>query len=284
MKRSLSFILVACMGMGILSGCGSKTAKVVENPKNEPKVEQKAEDNKKEEKVEVAEKPDKIYTMQIAHAQPTDNPRHISLEAFKEIVEEKTNGGISVEVYPAGQLGTEKDMLEQTCSGVIQGFHGGQFDFLPKLLVFTLPFLSENAEEVERLLNSDIAKEICEDSKKDGALILGIGDAGGLRQFSNNVRLIKNPDHLKGLKMRTNGMDTIDKTFKALGASTVSVPYNDLYMGLKTGVADGQENPWVNVSTMKFYEVQKYFTEINYQFHPDPFYVNLDWYNELPAD
>ena len=44
-------------------------------------------------------------------------------------------------------------------------------------------------------------------------------------------------------------------------------------MGLKTGVADGQENPWVNVEGMKFYEVQKYFTEVNYQFHPDPFYV-----------
>jgi len=278
MKKIVSFLLVACMGMNILTGCG---AKEVESSKNEPKVEKKIEDDKKEEK---AEKVDKIYTMQIAHAQPTDNPRHISLEAFKEIVEEKTNGGISVEVYPAGQLGTEKDMLEQTCSGVIQGFRGGQFDFLPKLLVFTLPFLCENAEEVERLLNSDIAKEICEDSKKDGALILGIGDAGGFRQFSNNVRLIKTPEDLKGLKMRTNGMDTIDKTFKALGASTVSVPYNDLYMGLKTGVADGQENPWVNVSTMKFYEVQKYFTEINYQFHPDPFYVNLDWFNELPEE
>jgi C4-dicarboxylate-binding protein DctP len=94
--------------------------------------------------------------------------------------------------------------------------------------------------------------------------------------------MIKKPSDLVGLKMRTNGMDTIDRTFKALGASTVSVPYADLYMGLKTGVADGQENPWVNVAGMKFYEVQKYFTEISYQFHPDPFYVNLDWYKALP--
>ena len=53
-------------------------------------------------------------------------------------------------------------------------------------------------------------------------------------------------------------------------------------MGLKTGVADGQENPWVNVVGMKFYEVQKYFTAVNYQFHPDPFYVNAQWWNSLP--
>lgn len=228
--------------------------------------------------------PDKVYTMQIAHAQPTTNPRHISLEHFKKIVEERTDGAIKVELYPAGQLGTEKEMLEQVCSGVIQGMRGGQMDFVPKLLVFTLPFLCENSEQVTRLMNSDLAMDICSSSKKDGALILGLGDAGGFRQYSNNVRPIHTPADLEGLKMRSNGMDTIDKTFKALGASVVSVPYSDLYMALKTGVADGQENPWVNVEGMKFYEVQKYFTVLNYQFHPDPFYVNLDWYNELPAE
>jgi C4-dicarboxylate-binding protein DctP len=224
----------------------------------------------------------KTFAMQIGHAQPTTNPRHISLEAFKAIVERESQGGIKVDIFPAGQLGTEKEMLEQTCSGVIQGFRGGQFDFLPKLLIFSLPFLTETADEISRLMNSDFAKEVCVGSQKDGAIILGLGDAGGYRQFSNNKHRIAKPSDLVGLKMRTNGMDTIDRTFKAMGASTISVPYNDLYMGLKTGIADGQENPWVNVEGMKFYEVQKYFTEINYQFHPDPFYVNLDWYNSLP--
>lgn len=256
MKRIIGVLLaVSCIVM--IAGCNKKNA---------------ASNNQK------------VYTMQIGHAQPVDNPRHISLEAFKEIVEEKTNGGIKVELYPAGQLGTEKEMLEQACSGVIQGFRGGQFDFLPKLLIFSLPFLTENSDEITRLMSSDFAKEVCKDSQKDGAIILGLGDAGGYRQFSNGKHPITKPADLVGLKMRTNGMDTIDKTFKALGASTVSVPYNDLYMALKTGVADGQENPWVNVTGMKFYEVQKYFTAINYQFHPDPFYVNLEWFNSLPAD
>ncbi|MDR1636030.1 MAG: TRAP transporter substrate-binding protein [Treponema sp.] len=226
----------------------------------------------------------KTFTMKIGHAQPTNNPRHISLEAFKKIVEEKTNGGVKVEIFPTGQLGTEKEMLEQVCSGVIQGFRGGQFDFLPKLLIFSLPFLTENSDEINRLMNSDFAKEVCKDSIKDGAIILGLGDAGGYRQLSNNRHPITKPADLTGLKMRTNGMDTMDKTLKALGASTISVPYNDLYMALKTGIADGQENPFVNVEGMKFYEVQKYFTDIRYQFHPDPFYVNVAWYNSLPEE
>lgn len=285
-KKFLGLILVTCMISSIFVGCGNgekekvSSGDVKETNTEEVDTSKDVEDTEKT----IESAPEKVYTMQIGHSQPTDNPRHISLEAFKEMVEEKTNGGIVVEVYPAGQLGTEKETLEQACSGVIQGMRGGQFDFTPRLLVFTLPFLCNTADEVDRLLNSDFAKQICEDSKKDGVIILGLGDAGGFRNISNNKRIIKTPEDLVGLKMRTPGMATIDGTFQALGASTVSIPYNDLYMGLKTGVADGQENPWVNISTMKFYEVQKYITEINYQFHPDPFYVNMDWYNSLPEE
>jgi C4-dicarboxylate-binding protein DctP len=151
--------------------------------------------------------------------------------------------------------------------------------------MFTLPFLANNREEVTALLQSDLAKKVsAEAAETTGTVIINLCDAGGFRQFSNNTRPLTKPEDLKGLKMRTNGMKTIDLTFQAMGANTVSVPYADLYMGLKTAIADGQENPWVNVEGMKFYEVQKYFTEVNYQFHPDPFYVNAEWWNSLPAE
>lgn len=224
------------------------------------------------------------FVMKIGHSQPTDNPRHISLLAFKKEVEEKTAGGVTVEIYPSGQLGSEKEILESVKMGTIQGMRGGQFDMLPKLLVFTLPFLCQTDVQVDALLDSDIALKICEGSQKDNMYILGLGNAGGWRQFSNNKHPIKSPADLKGLKMRTPGMDTIDGTFKAMGATTVSVPYNDLYMSLKTGVADGQENPLTNMVSMKFYEVQKYVTMVNYMFHPDPFYVNKTWFDSLPSD
>lgn len=231
-----------------------------------------------------ANKPEKIYSMQIGHSQPVDNPRHQSFLLFKKQLEEKTGGGIQVDIYPAGQLGSEASMLEQVCGGTIQGFRGGQLEIVPKMLVFSLPFLCENRTEAERLVNSEFAREISLDSKKSGATILGIGDAGGFRQFSNSIRMIRRPEDLKGLRMRSNGMDTINKTLEALGAEVMTVPYNDLYMALKAGAVDGQENPWVNSSGMRFYEVQKYFTEVNYQFHPEPFYVNTSWYESLPQE
>ncbi len=225
------------------------------------------------------------YTMIVGHAQPESNPRYISMEKFAADVAEKTHGHVTVEVFGNGQLGTEKEMLEQVVQGVTQGMRGGQYDFSPRLLMFTLPFLANNREEVTALLQSDLAKKVsAEAAETTGTVIINLCDAGGFRQFSNNTRALTKPEDLKGLKMRTNGMKTIDLTFQAMGANTVSVPYADLYMGLKTSIADGQENPWVNVEGMKFYEVQKYFTEVNYQFHPDPFYVNAEWWNALPAE
>ena len=225
------------------------------------------------------------YTMIVGHAQPESNPRYISMEKFAADVAEKTNGHVTVEVFGNGQLGTEKEMLEQVVQGVTQGMRGGQFDFSPRLLMFTLPFLTNTREEVTALLQRDLAKKVSAEAEATtGTVIINLCDAGGYRQFSNNTRPITKPEDLKGLKMRTNGMKTIDMTFQAMGANTVSVPYADLYMGLKTSIADGQENPWVNVEGMKFYEVQKYFTQVNYQFHPDPFYVNAEWWNSLPEE
>ena len=225
------------------------------------------------------------FTMMVGHAQPEGNPRYVSMEKFAEDVAAKTNGHVTVEVFGNGQLGTEKEMLEQVVAGTVQGMRGGQFDFSPRLLMFTLPFLAQNRTQVTALLQSDLAKKVCAEAEAEtGTVIINLCDAGGWRQFSNSKHPITKPEDLQGLKRRTNGMNTIDKTFVALGATTTTIPYSDLYMGLKTAVADGQENPWVNVEGMKFYEVQKYFTEVNYQFHPDPFYVNAAWWNGLPKE
>lgn len=278
MKKSLSVLLSMAMAFSLVAcGAAKEDVKTAE-------TELKTEDVKTEDsdsKSEVEDLGD--FEMIVGHAQPESNPRYISMEKFAKDVEEKTDGHVKVTVHGNGQLGTEKEMLEQVVTGTIQGMRGGQFDFSPRLLMFTLPFIAHDREDVTALLHSDLAKKVCKEAEEEtGTVIINLCDAGGFRQFSNNKHEIKQPSDLKGLKMRTNGMKTIDLTFQELGATTTSIPYADLYMGLKTGVADGQENPYVNVEGMKFYEVQKYFTEVNYQFHPDPFYMNAEWWNSLP--
>ena len=105
-----------------------------------------------------------------------------------------------------------------------------------------------------------------------------------MRNITNSKRPIKTVADLKGLKMRTPPIDVTIRTFKALGANPQQVAYTETYMALKTKVVDGQENPFSNAVDMKFYEAQKYLSVVNWQVHPDPFYVNPAWYNSLTDD
>lgn len=293
MKKRIAMLLALALAATSLAACGGGSQPAATTAaaggETQAAADTKAEETKAAE-TQAASGEDPFaalgdFTMMVGHAQPEGNPRYVSMEKFAEDVAAKTNGHVTVEVFGNGQLGTEKEMLEQVVAGTVQGMRGGQFDFSPRLLMFTLPFLAQNRAQVTALLQSDLAKKVCAEAEAEtGTVIINLCDAGGWRQFSNSKHTITKPEDLQGLKMRTNGMNTIDKTFIALGATTTTIPYSDLYMGLKTGVADGQENPWVNVEGMKFYEVQKYFTEVNYQFHPDPFYVNATWWNGLPQE
>lgn len=183
MKKALSIALILSMVIIVFAGCA---------PDSPPASSGQTSSGASSQPAPSKEEPSKVYTLQIGHAQPETNPRHISLLAFKEMVEDKTNGGIIVEIFPAGQLGNEKEMVEAVKMGTLQGMRGGHFEYLQKALIFTLPFLCENAKQVEALMNSDFALEICEPAKEHGLIVLGIGDAGGFRHFSNNVRQIKN--------------------------------------------------------------------------------------------
>ena len=227
---------------------------------------------------------DKVYTIKIGHEFTTVSPRHKGLEAFKAYVDEKANSRIKIEFYPAGVLGKEAEMQESMKMGNLEAFVGGPFDSItPKLNLFLMPFFFENQDALMRVAKSEIGEVIIKDAEKNGLKILAIGN-GGNRQITNNVREIKSPADMKGLKIRTPNMVSILECMKALGANPVSIPYADTYMALKTGVADGQENPFANIGDMKFYEVQKYLTYIDYQFHPEVFTMNLKFFNSLPSD
>jgi len=175
-------------------------------------------------------------------------------------------------------------MIESMKLGTQEAFVGGVFDAqTPKLNLILMPFFFPTQADLMKIARSDIGTMIMKDAEKYGIKMLAFGD-GGSRHFTNNMRPIKSPTDMKGLKIRTPPIESIIKCVQALGGNPVSIPYGETYMALKTGVADGQENPLANIGDMKFFEVQKYMTLIDYQFHPEPFDVNLKWFNSLPAD
>ena len=275
MKRYLALLLVAVMCLG-LTGCGGKKS---------------ASQTEELDATEVSWQGEDLYphlgryVMEVGHVQSEDNPRHISLLQFKKDVENATCGHVQVVVRANGELGSEDEMLQKTMAGTIQGMRGGQFPYTPRLLMFTLPFLTQTRAQTTAMFHSELAQEVCQEAgEQTGTVLLALCDAGGYRQLSNNVRPIHTPEDVRGLTLRTNGIQTSDMTFQALGAQTVSIPYGNLYAALSSGVVDGQDNPWINSKEQKFYEVQPYFTELNIQIHPDPFFVNGDWFNSLPEE
>ena len=225
------------------------------------------------------------YNFKYANTQSENHPRSKSMVFFKDLVEKKSNNQIKVELFFSGVLGKEAEVLEMVKMGNVQGSRGGLFERAnKKYLLYTLPFMFETAEQVVAVMQGDLGQAINKGSLENGFYIPATGVAGGMRNISSNKRPADSVANIKGMKMRTPPIDVTIRTFKALGANPQQVPYTETYMALKTGVVDGQENPFSNIVDMKFYEAQEFLSVVNWQVHPDPFYVNPAWYNKLPAD
>ena len=225
------------------------------------------------------------YVFKYANTQSEHHPRSKSMVFFKNTVEKASQGRIQVELYFSGVLGKEAEVLDMVKLGTVQGCRGGLFERAnKKYLMYTLPFLFEDADRVVAVMRSDLGQSINKGAMANGFYIPATGVAGGLRNITCSKRPIQTVADLKGIKMRTPPIDVTIRTFKALGGSPQQVAYTETYMALKTGVVDGQENPFSNAVDMKFYEAQKYLSVVNWQVHPDPFYVNSAWYNSLPDD
>ncbi len=225
------------------------------------------------------------YLFKYSNSQSDTHPRSLSMVYFKNLVEGASGGRIKVELYTSGVLGKEAEVLDMVKTGNLQGCRGGLFERANKMyLLYTLPFFFENTGQVMKVMRGGFGEKINKGAMANGFYIPACGVAGGFRNITNNVRPITKPADVKGLKMRTPPIDMTIKTFKTLGANPQMVAYTETYMALKSGVVDGQENPFSNTVDMKFYEAQKYLSVVNWQIHPDPFYVNPDWYKKLPAD
>jgi C4-dicarboxylate-binding protein DctP len=202
---------------------------------------------------------------------------------FKEELERRTDGVIKVENYFAAVLGTEFEVQDMVATNALQGTRGGGFtNANKKYSIFMLPFLVEDWDQALKLFSSDFVKKINEEAQINGYHIPACGISQGFRAHTNNVRPIESPDDLKGLKMRVPQQEVYVINAAILGVNPQELPYSEVYMALKLGVVDGQDNAVSNIWDYKVYEVQEYLTLTNYAMGPDPFMVNLKWYNTLP--
>ncbi len=225
------------------------------------------------------------FTFRYGHSQPPSSARSESMRFFEDEIERASNGRIQVESYFSGVLGSEREMMDMVATGVLQGTRGGLFaDANPRYVLFMLPFLVENWDQALALVNSDLARQINDGARENGFHIPATGISQGFRAHTNNVRPIRTPEDLRGLKMRVPPQLIYVLTAQAFGASPQEMPASEIYGALRTGVLDGQDNPPANIWDYNIYEVQDYMTITHYSTGPDPFIVDLEWYESLPDD
>jgi tripartite ATP-independent transporter DctP family solute receptor len=207
------------------------------------------------------------------------------MDFFERELEERTEGRIQVELFFGGVLGTERELMDFTALGAIQGTRGGLFaDANPKFNLLTLPFLVADWDEALRLAGSDFMKSINHGARAQGWHVPATGISQGFRVHTNSKRPLTHPDDLRGLRMRVPPQDVFVQTALAFGANPQEIPAIEVYQALQTGRVDGQDNAASNIWDYKIYEVSEFMTVTNYATGPDPFLVNLAWYESLPTD
>ena len=224
--------------------------------------------------------------MRVATGTAPDHPENVGANKFKEILEKKSNGRVEVRVHPAGQLGSQRDFVEALRSGTLEitmvtlGFYSA---YDPLLNIFELPYLFRDRDHAYRVVDGPIGAQIKDRVNKKGVHVMAFWEAG-LRYITNNVRPINKPDDLKGLKIRVPESKVNIDTFKAFGANPAPLPFTEVYMALKQGVFDGQENPPSNIYRSKLYEAQKYLSLTGHQFLVHMFMYSGQLWDKLPAD
>ncbi len=201
-------------------------------------------------------------TLKLAHPVPeADLQQNLALE-FKRVVEEKTGGEVTVQIFPNGQLGNDQQMIDGTRSGIIDVTLIGLNNYtglVPEAGAFELPFVFPTREVAYKALDGAPGQAVAAQMETHGLKLLGYGE-NGYRNMTNNKGPIRAPEDLKGLRMRVNNSKALNDMFELLGANPQQLPVAELYTALETGVVDAQDHPIGVVVSFKFNEVQKYLS------------------------
>jgi tripartite ATP-independent transporter DctP family solute receptor len=206
---------------------------------------------------------------------------------FKNELEARTGGAITVEIYPSGTLGNERETMEQVKAGITQSYIasvGGVAPFYPLIDITSMPFAYSSYEVGCALYDGPFGQEFAEDIRqKTGMRVLGFVPQGFF-QFTNSSRPIRSPADMKGLKMRTMNNPLHMEFMKSLGAAATPVAWAEIYTALQTKVVDGQHNPITVINLGKLYEVQKYVTLSNHMAGLYVWVLNDAWFEGLTPE
>ena len=231
---------------------------------------------------------EKTFNLKLAGIKNDEDPNSKGMELFAEIVNKESNGTITVKTYTNSVLGNLNDLLSGMIDGTVDmmsntiscyawlsGAGAKEFG------IVSAPFLWKDNKELQAFLDSPgVQKWIEEAAASTGVRVLIINGELIPRQLSAN-RAIRNADDFKGLKVRTAESVLVMKLMSKLGATPIVIPFADLYMSLKTGVADAQENNFFTMKSMSFYEVQSHFMKTDYSRDVSAIFISEQIWNQM---
>lgn len=211
---------------------------------------------------------------------------NIAAHHMSDLLKAKTGGKLTMTVHPAGELGNDGAILEGVRLGTIDiGLTGNPFftQFAPRLNVMDLPFLFRDLSHAHKVTDSKIGTELLSDLEKNRLKGLAFWEIG-FRHTTNSKKPIITPDDLKGIKIRTTPNKAHIEAFKIWGANPTPMAFTELYLALKTGTVDAQENPINNIYANRMFEVQKFLSFTNHAYTASIAAMNLNRFNGLPPE
>jgi len=207
-------------------------------------------------------------TLKLGTILPPDNILSQNAVEFAKKVTERTKGEVEVVVYPSSQLGNERDLMEGLQLGTVEmaEVSGGVMStFAPEAGVFSLPFIFNGWDHLDKVLKNPVADRLGDTVlKKTGIRTLGWMEQG-FRVTLTVKRLINSVQDFDGLKIRLPEDKVLIRTFQLVRARPTVIPWGEVYTSLQTGVVEGMESTTPAMYTMKFYEVANYIAETNHQ-------------------
>jgi tripartite ATP-independent transporter DctP family solute receptor len=227
------------------------------------------------------------FTFNLSHQMAADHTLNLVAQKFSDLVKEKTNGNVTVKVFPSGALGAEKDNAAGLKSGMLDmGIVAVEQypSFVPETAVLVLPYLYTDYGQLSRVLSSDVARDIqTMILEKTGIRVLTFMPMA-FRQMFTVDREIKTAADLKGLKMRVPESPIYVAAFKQFAAVPTPLAWSEVYAALQTGVVQGVENTPEAILSASLQESTKYMILSNHLEGPTTISMSDQAFKKLPAD
>ncbi|MFA9458908.1 TRAP transporter substrate-binding protein [Halalkalibacter sp. AB-rgal2] len=264
MKKIIGSLIMGSLLM-LASACGNDNADPQKTPTGD-------------ENVEATE-----HNLRLAHNLSEDHPVHMGLERFVEIVEERSEGQITMEIFPNAVLGEEREILEQVQVGgvdITKVSAASLENFSSQYSVFSLPYVFSDEDHFFTSMDSEVVQDLFDSTDEEGFVGLTWYDSGA-RSFYTKDQPILHPDDLSGLRIRVMDSQTQIEMMEELGGSPTPMPYGEIYTALQSGVVDGAESNPTALTTGKHGEVAKAFSFDEHARIPDIVVISSDLWNEL---